>query len=835
VKRQIAIAPVWVGLTVFCALVPASYADTDLAERPFTSDTSYYSEVVSDPLLGISFDEQPAVTQKDILVPLVNHKKVLGDIHVKIAMRPDQTNEIALLALLTLIRPYINPALVAKLDKQSTGTTDITFRQLAGQGIVLTFDSNKVELGVDFAPQVRKAKRYGLPTHTAPKINESELVPNASISGAVDYRVAKQWRQGLGNTFNVELDGHLNINGWVVQNQHSFADNRPRKWLRRRTLITHDWPDSAARLSLGDLNYKRIGFMGSEALSGISLSTNFALQPYEINYPISEQSFFLEQDSVVEVMVNGLPSDERFLTAGAHNIYDLPLIDGINEVELQITDVFGRQQLMQLFATQDQQLLVPGTQEYTVTLGVPRSSRQSGLEYAHQSQRFSGFYRYGVTDELTLGNWLQLGSNVASTGMTGLKNSVYGAFTGEIALSRVSELAGSSAAALRVGYRFRNQDYTLDTQWRWQHREFAHLSQSRSDNNIHHQARIRLSLPQIHQWRTNLTLSHGRRWQGENTFSKQLNITRRLGQDWYASVNITHYNTHADQESYAGIQLYWSPGRSRHSASVGYDSDSQQRVSDYGYRRDGELGLNMQAGIRKSDTSLQRRGDISYLSAQVDSRLSVEHSKTAGGQSSTTKRASLGSSVAFADGQWATSRPLQGQPFAIISAKPSVDRAQIGVVRGAGSNPVAFLDSASTTTVLPNLSPYYVSNVNLDLSLVPAELQVKQESFKLKPAYYSATVISVGAEGRAYVTAKLVDTHGLPLSYKVVNITTVNGAKHSTTFTDADGFVVIEGLPSGQYQIRVPGQPILIKRIAIAEKQRGKVELGTLTMNVEDE
>jgi outer membrane usher protein len=821
-------------LVLFLTAALDSYAQKNIDVQPLASDESHHSVAVSDPLLEVAFGEQEAVSQKDMVVPLVNNKKVLGGIPIKIAMRSDQTNEIALLPLLNFIRPYIVATLSAQLDKKSTRTTLMTFSQLAQSGIMLTFDANSVELRVVFAAQIRHLKRYGLATYATQQVNESQLVPNATFSGALDYRVAKQWTENLANDSNIELNGHLNINGWVVQNQQSFADDREKKWLRRRTLITHDWPDNTMRLSLGDLNYRQLGFMGSEQLSGISLSTNFQLQPYTINYPLSEQSFFLEQDAVVEVMVNGTSSDKRFLMAGRHNIYDLPLINGVNEVELQITDIFGREQSMRLFATQDKKLLAPGEHEYSVTLGVPRVNGQSGLEYVNQSPKFSAFYRYGVNKDLTMSNWLQLGSNISAVGITGAKKSVYGAFTGELAVSKVSQLSKSYASAVRVGYRFSNQRFTLDTQWRWQHREFANLSQSATDNNIHHQARISLSLPLIEQWNTRLIAAYGRRWEGENVFSKRLNATRQLSQDWSLSINITHSNSDADQEYFAGLHLSWSPGSSQHRASVGYNSDNQ-RSSDYSYRSEGELGFNVQAGIRKNDRSLQQDANIRYMSERLNAQVAVDRRKSASGQSSITKRVSLASSVSFADGQWATSRPLQGQPFAILSVKPSIKDARIGVVRGASLKPLAFLDDASDTSVLPNLSPYYVGNVYLDLSQSPADLQVKQETFKIKPAYQSATVISVDVGGEAYVSATLIDANGTPVNYKVVNVTKVNGDKLATTFTDAAGFVVIQGLSPGKYRISVPGQPILTKLITIEDKNLTNVELGTLKMSPEEE
>jgi hypothetical protein len=148
-----------------------------------------------------------------MVVPLVNNKKVLGGIRIKIAMRSDQTNQVALLPLLNFIRPYIVATLSAELDKKSTRTTLITFSQLAQSIIMLTFDANSVELRVVFAARVRQVKRYGLATHATQQVNESQLVPNATFSGALDYRVAKQWTENSANDSNIELNGHLNING----------------------------------------------------------------------------------------------------------------------------------------------------------------------------------------------------------------------------------------------------------------------------------------------------------------------------------------------------------------------------------------------------------------------------------------------------------------------------------------------------------------------------------------------------------------------------------------------------------------------------------------------
>jgi hypothetical protein len=68
----------------------------------------------------------------------------------------------------------------------------------------------------------------------------------------------------------------------------------------------------------------------------------------------------------------------------------------------------------------------------------------------------------------------------------------------------------------------------------------------------------------------------------------------------------------------------------------------------------------------------------------------------------------------------------------------------------------------------------------------------------------------------------------------VVNVKSIDGTEHVATFTDAFGFVVMEGLTTGQYRINVTGQPVLTALITIVDKQRVKVELGTLIMTKGD-
>jgi outer membrane usher protein len=767
-------------------------------------------------------------TSQEVIVPLLFNGQRQGEIHVIIGDSQKHSN-LDINSLNKLLTPFVSAGFFRQLKKRFKSLKRLNFKQLSDMGLHLIFDVENVLLRMSLDPMIRKPQRYGLQTHQQQK-DDSQLIPNAQVSAALDYFVSGGWLNNERQAFNVEFDGHINIHNWVLQSRHSYLEEKINHWQRRQTLLIHDLPDRLVRFSAGDLNYPRIGFMGSQQMSGLSFGTLFELQPQLINYPLSDQDFFIEQDARVEVFIDGQLSDRRNLTAGHHNIYDLPLINGINQVELKITDFLGRQQTLRFFETQDQRLLRPNLSAYSISLGVPRINGFDGIKYNESNPMLSAFYRYGLYEDITLGSWLEFNKETLALGITGITNQVYGAFNGEFAFSFSDDVNKKAAPAIRLGYRYRTRHFTFDTEWNWQDSRFATLSQSAEANNLHHQARIGISLPHLGSWSTRFSIAHGRQWQGENRFSKRISMTRQFAKDWRLSMNITHFNAQSNQESFIGMQFYWSPSGSRHQANGSYNSNKHARNVEYNYRREGELGLDFRTGLRESDNGSQQRADINYLSPTISSRLTLSHDKSSVGTSNSGQSFTLGSALAFADGHWSTSRPMRGQPFAIFSSMPSLSDAKIGIIRGAGLKPTAFLSGAGDTSIMPSLSAYYINQLNLDLQDVPMEMQIRQEQFKVKPTYRSAAVLFIGAEGKAYITATLLNPLGRPIIHKIVKIIPMSGADQILIFTDETGLTVAEGLDAGDYQILVPGDLTLETTFSIPEGIQGKLSLGSLTL-----
>jgi outer membrane usher protein len=768
-------------------------------------------------------DTRPA--SQEVIVPIYINGQLLGEIHAIIADNPTHST-INLETLNKFLTPFMTARLSRQIKTRSMHSKTINFKELSDIGLQLTFDAENIILRVSLDPIIRKPQRYNLHTHQQQQ-ESTNTTPNAKVSGALDYFISGGWINDKKQPVKVEFDGHINIKSWVLQNRHSYLTDQRNHWQRRQTLLTHDWPDKLTRLSVGDLNPPRVGFMGSRQVSGLSYGTLFELQPQLVNYPISEEDFYLEQDARVEVFIDNQLISRRNLTAGRHNIYDLPLIDGVNQVELKITDALGRQQTLRFFETQDQRLLLPGLSKYSISFGVPRSTGNQGIEYNNDNPMLSAFYRYGWYEDITVGSWLELSKDILGLGITGISNQVYGALTGEFALSNSNGLVGQ---AIRLGYRYRTRQWTFDTEWSWQDADFATLGQTPEAKNPHNNVRFGITLPKIGQWSSNISISHSRQWQGNNKSSKRLTFSRTFAKDWRLSVNISHFNALSEQESFMGLQFYWNPMGSRHQANGSYSSNKKGSSADYSYRREGELGMDFRAGLQDNISENQQRADINYVSPKVTSRVSFNHERSSTAISKNTQRFTLGSAVAFADGHWATSRPLRGQPFAIFSGKSNLLNTKIGITRGGGITPTAFLNGAENTSIMPGLSAYYANQLNLDLQDVPMEMQIRQEQFNVKPAYRSAVVLEVGAEGGVYVTTTLLGPLGQPIIHKVVNILPMSGVSPILSFTDEAGLTLIEGLAAGNYDILVPGTIDLTATFSIPEGIQGRLSLSPITL-----
>jgi outer membrane usher protein FimD/PapC len=353
------------------------------------------------------------------------------------------------------------------------------------------------------------------------------------------------------------------------------------------------------------------------------------------------------------------------------------------------------------------------------------------------------------------------------------------------------------------------------------------MNQSATENNTHYYTRLGFTLPRINKWHCSFSVGQNRRWNNDVQRSKRFSLSRSYPHGWRVSLDFSNQSEGDESETDAVIRVYWAHPRSRIHTSLGYASLDHARLTEVRYQRQGELGLD--ARIFHLDTDHQHvdRVDAGYVHSRLVTHLSASQSSPDSGHNVDTQSLRFGTALAYADGHLTMSRPLHGQPFALLSSKASLEGHEVSVIRGLSHRPSAILDGASV--VLPNLSPYYVNQVNLDVHDLPIGMQIERDSYNILPSNHSGVSLEIGTKGRVYLIGRLVDPHGQPLGYVVGQLQEHTGVS-TLLFTDEQGHFEVAGVVPGQYKVLLDAPYTHQGELNVPEESVGILDIGEVVI-----
>jgi outer membrane usher protein len=173
--------------------------------------------------------------------------------------------------------------------------------------------------------------------------------------------------------------------------------------VRLGTTFDHADPDDLRIWRLGDVVTGALSWSRAVRLGGAQVSSDFALRPDLVTYPLPVISASAAVPSTVDVMVNGIRQFSQPVQPGPFVVPTLPVVTGAGEIAVTVLDALGRQTLVTLPFYSSASLLNPGLASYSLEAGTVRQN------YGLITDRYSGAavngtVRYGVTDWLTLEN-----------------------------------------------------------------------------------------------------------------------------------------------------------------------------------------------------------------------------------------------------------------------------------------------------------------------------------------------------------------------------------------------------------------------------------------------
>ncbi len=736
--------------------------------------------------------------------------------------------------VIAVLRKYLlEPTLVSLQSRVSPDGT-FSLKDLAAVGVHGQFDEIKLEFQLTIPPELRQSSVHTIVNRGAQP--QGKVFGPSDFSGKINFRTTQSFLYPDSGTasarqpFIGNLSPDINYKGWVLSSGATYTEHNPSPWKREDTTLYRDDEEHMLRFAAGDQQTPVAGYLSGRSIGGLGVSRVYAIQPYTTAQPVSRTELLLKRASIVEVFVNGVLQNQMRLPAGPVNVQDFPLANGLNRVELRITDDLGRVEMVDLSLYYDQQLLGRGNHQFSYHMGAPFSDEEKRRSYDDDNFNFSGYHRYGVTDTFTSGLFAQRDLHSNIVGLEEFLATRFGTFTFTAARNKIASLDPDFAGKLRY--------QTLDAEdgrlrfWRFQTEaeykgwRFATVGTPIASNPYGWTSDSNLLFRIPH----GVDLGLGATYQ----FKRAANVDRVQGRtdlsytflrNWRASVNYSYtHDTRPEQRAF--LSLTWIDSAGKYYANATHDTSTHTTRLDVS--RNPEQAYNdvrLAAGVQNSPAFRQASAQVEYVANRALVRL--DHLSTIprdGRSTSHLSTLNLNSALVWAGGTFALSRPVSDS-FAILIPEGAAEKNRI-LANPEGTSAEAEL-GGFMPGVLPSMNSYYYVPVSLDTSALPLGVSIKDEYFSVKPTFRSGTRIPVRGESALIVSGFVVDAKGKPLTLLSGDLQSGTG-EPIVFFTNRRGQFVIENLQPGTYTMRFyegDWRPI---SVTVPENARGFIKLGPL-------
>lgn len=662
--------------------------------------------------------------------------------------------------------------------------------------------------------------------------NRSRAIYPAPVSGAVTGRAEQFWADDRlgGNYFLGHADSFVNVKGVVLENQTVYQSNLDNRWFRGDTRIVKDFNDSMIRTQAGDINYQTIGFQTLRPVGGVSIARNFFLNPYRTPYPKLNRDFVVKTRSKVTYFVNGNLIKSEFLAPGRYAVRDVPLVNGINNIIVEIEDDLGRKEVINFQQTTSINLLNNGESKFDLSVGYPFQDINQKRQYEETNVLTSGFFQYGLTSNFTAATYGQHFDSFKLGGVetilaTGIGNfSLGGAYGGDKTYQGSVYALGYNLAIVRNEW---FSAHNLNIRHEVRESDFVQTWNS-APQRIKNLSAINYSLPLFKMLTVGVGANYGEKNKyGEvDRYGYDASLTVRL----FQNINATIYAARTRDEfrntndlAYMLVNIAF-PEKAQYVTAYADTTNQTRRVT---YVKDNLNRLNSfkgQATIETNKMSDVGDADLLFNAKLADIGVHATGFNYENGGSAGRYSARMNSSFVFAGSDegwsWAVSRPVQTS-FALLAPNKHLESQKFGVK---STSPYSEgLSDFMGKTVFVNLLPYQYREIQLDPSQVDIGYSLGQENYVLFPTYRSGHLIFVGAPGSVTVRGTLVSETGA----EGLRTGEIKGNGVSALFfTNRKGQFLIENLMPGEYTLTTDdGRKLELK---IPEKTRGLFEIGDL-------
>jgi outer membrane usher protein len=756
-------------------------------------------------------------------IPLYDQESNLGDVQVEIS--GDQLVSVDRDSLLNVLKGLLKEDTVSAFERLP--------QKLSPSNLPIPFKFNPEELKLETKIELDLLARRNTDLGVDLEEEKRDAIQPAPFGGAINYRLEQNWgdeRLG-GKYFSGHFNSFININSLVLESQTFYQSNIESEWYRGDTRLVKDFEKQHVRTQAGDVYPQIQGFMVAKPLGGVSIQRNFSLNPYRLPYPTGNQNFSLQSRSFVNYYVNSVLVKSEYLQAGNYSAKDIPLNNGLNTILIEAIDDLGQKKVFVFKSSSNINLLNEGESRFDLSYGTPFIDNNFKREYIERDGKvFSGFYQYGFSSLFSSSLYLQNQESFNLYGTELIQAIPIGNLTAGAARSNTEDTEGLAGS---LGYQLITQgkrwfdSHTLSLRYENRSEDFKTQLVDLS-GSVQNAYAVNYTIPVSNV----LTFSVG----GNYGDVRNNNLDDRYGYDSNLSFRIfNHHNLSLyasrnrdefgrwNEIAYAFLTLS-IPESNSYVSSLYDQKQKSMRVNVLKDNQNKLYTFRTQAIADYAEDGQNGELDLTYPTQLGDLGGRISANKTDQLTTATRGSARLNSALVFAyqNSEFAggISRPIPGS-FVIFRPEDRLKDQKIGL-----KSTSPYTESQSglfNEIVFSNLIAYQYRDIQLDPTFMEPGRSLQKEKFTLFPTYRSAHLINLSERGSVILTGRLLNPDGTPISLQVGAIGNV------TFFTNRDGYIFIEGIEAGNYEMALEGREDKFL-LQVDKNERGYKDLGNIQL-----
>lgn len=766
-----------------------------------------------------------------IVVALNDDQTYLGDVEIHVL--PDDTIEVAALQVLDLLKKVVDPAALQGLEAVAKPGAFATLARFEEARTPLAFNAQSLELKLAIPATARSRQSIGLADLDREQFGDfvapAGFSAYVNVNSSVDY-VHQGDGKGL-DTPLVLIDGAMRLKGVVLESEGAWGGAEG-GFSRDGTRLVYDDAPRLNRWTAGDLLPLSRGFQGSQELAGIGVERSYSLlDPGRNTAPRGAKSFAIDRPSTVETYINGRSIRRLRLQPGTYDVSDFPFVQGSNDVDLVIVDDAGRRETISFSLFIDRTQLAAGLAEYGLYAGVQSDRQSSRIEYS-DDYLVSGFYRRGLTDNITLGANLQQSAGAGVYGLEGVLGTKLGTLGADLAVSHVKNAGTGWAGNASLDRLIQTEGGAMS---------FAATVEAKSANF----GTVGTIAP-INPYSVNATLAVNRSF-GESSFvgahvryakgrgnqederAARLTYGRRLTRDLNLIVDLDYGQGGYTDGSGIGVSITRRFGAS---SSARAEYDSRDETARLGYQTSGGQGVgawNGVASLERSPEITSFNGSASYAANRADVGLVHTTAYSQASSKISDQRTSIraGTSIAFAGGAFAVGRPIND---GFVIARPYTGARDVSIEVNPSPEGYFARSGVLGPALYSQVSAYTPQTVTFDAPGAPAGFDIGSGAMRMRPPYKAGYVATIGSEYGVTAIGRLLNEAGEPLTLLSGAAIEQGGeGRRVEVFTNRTGMFGATGLKPGRWRIEMIGDPPVVYQFEIPKTDDGLVRVGDLS------